>query len=151
MEDPTRRLAFLMAMIKLRDVAGLLSLGRHYESQGDSDGVGGVFAALAKILAPFDVDVVGHPCTGYNEYHLDTNLQPTRKGRVITKAPQEVLDGAVAAINEGRALHLGHDGRNDYVIVDGYIFGLHRQVFNEKRQLFPVGPISSLPSGLQLP
>lgn len=86
--------------------------------------------------------ISGHKCTGYNEYHLDTNPQPKRKGRPITKAPKSQLDEAVVAINTGQTTFIRTDGRNDYVEYKGYIYGLHKQVFEGKRQLFPEGPVS---------
>lgn len=87
--------------------------------------------------------ISGHKCTGYNEYHLDTNPKPTRKRKPITKVPKSQLDEAVAAINSGQTVFIKTDGRNDYVEYKGYVYGLHKQVFEGKRQLFPVGPVSS--------
>jgi hypothetical protein len=90
---------------------------------------------------PFKVGT--HKCTGYNPYHLDTNPQPTRKGRAITKAPKEKLDRAVFAINAGQAIFVRTDGRNDYVVFEGYCYGVHSQVFDGKRQIFPDHDVSS--------
>jgi hypothetical protein len=148
MDDPTRRLALLLAMVRVHDTIGLLTLRREALARGDADLANAAEHALTS-LPKFDVGVAR--CTGYNAYHLDTNPQPTRKGRPITKASKQALDGAVAAINGGTATHLAHDGRNDYVLVQGAVFGLHRQVFEQQRQLFPVGSIDALPTGLLNP
>jgi hypothetical protein len=87
---------------------------------------------------PFDVGQ--HPCTGYHEGHRESVERTVYKGSVKTKAPDEQLDAAVVAINSGEATYVENDGRNDYVVYNGYRYGVHRQVFEGKRSMFPVGP-----------
>ena len=61
------------------------------------------------------------------------------KGQSKTKAPASRLDAAVQAINNGQAIYLGSNGRNVIVEYNGYYYGLHTQVFQGKRQMFPLG------------
>lgn len=106
---------------------------------------------LSKIVHPDQTQdkkfkIGSHLCTGYNPYHLDTNEQVKRKGRLITKVSKVLLDGAVAAINRGEAIFRWDDGRNDYVEYNGYIYGVHRQVFEGIRQMFPHQPVETTSS-----
>lgn len=77
-------------------------------------------------------------CTGYNKLHRDDEERKILKGQYKTKAPALRLDTAVQAINNGQATYLGSNGRNVFVEYNGYYYGLHTQVFQGKRQLFPL-------------
>jgi hypothetical protein len=87
--------------------------------------------------------------TGYNEYHVAgtewTSPYDIKHARGKTKQTRELLDAAVEAINNGEAIFRSTNGRNDYVEVDGYLYGVHRQVdpTTRKRPIFPAGPVQS--------